>query len=465
MEYNGLVEGLLHREDELGRLEGAWSLASEGRPQLAVLWGRRRVGKTFLLGHFIRGKRAVFFGATEQAEGVELARFAESVRHGLGKRAGDLIGGGFPTWEAAFRSIIALADEKPLVVVIDDTPYLAASTPGFASIVQAVWDRIPSKTRLLLVLCGSAIGVIEKMLGPSGALHGRPTLAMRIDPFDPPAARAFLPRLEPERFLEAFAACGGYPLHLRAWDPHASTRENLLTLAGTAGGLLLEDAASVLREQFAEAPGYRRILAAIGRGSTKFSEIAGEAGQRVEHPLEVLVRTGLVSKALPLGAPRAARPLYEIADTYLAFWFRVLYSDLALIESGQGRAVLERTAPRWQSHLGRVFEEAVRGHARRLIARGELPRDLVVGRWWSSTGEPCEVDVLGLRGARTALLGEARWQSEPLGRGDLDALRRKLLRTPRPVEDPILVLWGRGGATREAKQEGARAFDLKDVLS
>jgi len=150
------VDSLLHREEELLRLGKACSLASSGRPQLAVLWGRRRVGKTFLLGHFVRGKRSVFFGATQQAETVELARFAEAVRRGLGDRAGDLVGNRFASWEAALRFVAALAVEQSLVVVLDEVPYLAASTPGFASIVQAVWDRLPPRTRLLLVLCGSA---------------------------------------------------------------------------------------------------------------------------------------------------------------------------------------------------------------------------------------------------------------------------------------------------------------------
>lgn len=458
------MNDLLYRDSEIERLEKAWSLAREGRPQLAMLWGRRRVGKTFLLGHFVQGKPAVFFGATQQAEAVELARFAEAVRRDLGGRVGDLAGDGFASWEAALRFLAALAVDRPVAVVLDEVPYLAASTPGFASVVQAVWDRLPVGTRLLLVLCGSAVGVVEGMLGPAGALHGRPTLALRIDPFDPPAARSFLPRLAPAALLEAFAACGGYPLHLRTWDARASTRENLIALAATAGGVLLEDAASLLREQLAEAPGYPRILAAIGRGSTKFSEIAGQAGQRVEHPLDVLVRAGFVRKSLPIGAPRAARPLYEIDDVYLAFWFRVLYSDLALIESGQGPAVLERALPRWQAHVGWVFEEAARAHARRIVARGALPSDLVVGRWWAATGEPCEADVLGLRGNRTALLGEARWQPRPLGLGDLAALRQKLVRVPQPLDDVRLVLWGRAGVKREVTRTGALAFDAEDVL-
>ena len=87
------------------------------------------------------------------------------------------------------------------------------------------------------------------MLGPGGALRGRPTHSLRLDPLDPIAARVFLPRLEAVPYFEAYAACGGYPLHLRQWDQTAGTDENLLRLAGTAGGILLEDALGILREE------------------------------------------------------------------------------------------------------------------------------------------------------------------------------------------------------------------------
>lgn len=171
----------------------------------------------------------MFFGATQQAQGIELSRLTDAVRRDLGEEDADLAGGGFSSWEAALRFFAAVAREQPLVVVVvlDEVPYLTASTQGFASVVQAVWDHLPAGTQLTLVLCGSAIGMMEAMIGTGGALRGRPTLALRLSPIEPAPARAFLPELEPAAFLEAYAACGGYPLHLRAWDQHAGCEANL----------------------------------------------------------------------------------------------------------------------------------------------------------------------------------------------------------------------------------------------
>jgi len=456
------VNRLLDRTSERALLEAAWSKAVAGSPQLVVVWGRRRVGKTFLLSHFVRGKRAVFFGATEQAQRIELARLADATRLGLGEDALELGGGGFASWEAALRSFAARARDEPLVVVLDEVPYLLGSTPGFASIVQAVWDHIRRGTKLVLILTGSAVGTIEGILGAGGALRGRPTQTLRLDPLDPLAARVFLPRLEATPYLEAYAACGGYPLHLRQWDPTVSTGENLARLAGTTGGILLEDAQGILREELPDVGGYPRILAAIGRGRTRAGQIAADADQRIEHPLDVLVRSGFVRRSVPVGAPRRSRPLYEIDDPYLAFWFGVLYADLQLIEAGQGKAVLRRRRPEWQRHLGWVFEELARAHARRLVSTGALPDDLVVGRWWSTSGPPLEVDVLGLLGSRAAFVGEARWQERPLERRDVSALRTKAARVPGIDDDPLLAFWSRGGL--DSPSANAKAYSLEDAL-
>lgn len=270
---------LINRRAELERLKGTYEAAAGGEPQLVVTWGRRRVGKTFLLSHFVQDKRAVFHAATQQAEGVELRRLHDEIHRELGPATADLTGGGFSNWEAALRFLSALARDEPLVVVLDEIPYLADTTDGFPSIVQAVWDHVQPGTKLLLVLTGSAVGFIDRILGADGALHGRPTMPMRLDSLSLWQARQFLTQLEPGAFLEAYAACGGYPLHLREWDQGLDTNENLRRLAGTPGAVLLEDAAGMLREELPEAGGYQRVMAAVGRGRTRFGEIADEAAR------------------------------------------------------------------------------------------------------------------------------------------------------------------------------------------
>ena len=154
-----------------------------------------------------------------------------------------------------------------------------------------------------------------------------------------------------------------------------------------------------------------------------------------------------------------ADPLYEIADTYLAFWFGVLRDDVDLIEGGQGDAVRHRTEQRLQQHIGRVFESACRDHAAQLVRDGILPRDMVTGRWWRD--EAAEVDVLGMIGGKTALIGECRWQANPLTARDLTGLHRKAAYVPDPGDDLTLMFWTRNGTAEPGFP--AKVYSASDV--
>ena len=199
-------------------------------------------------------------------------------------------------------------------------------------------------------------------------------------------------------------------LRKKAWDKRRSTRSNLRALAFDPGGILLEDAWVILHEELGEAAGYQRVLAAIGSGRTRLSQIESEAG------------------------------------------------------GGQGAAVIARRLGTIEVHVGRVFQEQARAHAVRLVDEGRLPADLVVGRWWTTAGEPCEIVVVGLRGPCAYLLGEARWQRRPLGLNVLAALIAKGARLPEVAEEPLYTLWGRHGVVDGVKAAGALGFSAEDLV-
>jgi uncharacterized protein len=463
LHYAGLVD-IVGRATELAELAAAWERAVRGAPELAVVWGRRRVGKTYLLTHFAEGRRAVYFTATRQdTDERQLRRFAEALREQLGPDVADLAPASFPSWEAALRFVAGLSRRDPLLVVLDEAPRLTGGAADFADTVSAVWENHVRGQRLMLVLSGSAVAVMERMLGPQGGLHRRAGLERRLDPFGPADARAFLPDLPAADFIQAYAACGGYPLHLVRWSARRSVDENLDELAFTPGGLLLRDAPDILSEDLDWRGGYERVLTAMAGGARRRSRIAGRAQQRIDYTLDRLRRAGYVRAVRALGTGGSTDPMYEIADGYLAYWFAVLRDDADLIEGGQGAAVRRRTAGRWQTHLARVFEAAAREHAERLVRDGGLPPDTVVGRWWKD--ETVEIDVLGLSGEHPVLVGECRWQAKPLTPRDLADLRRRAAHLAPPGPAGLtLAFWTRGAAEALAGHPDVRTFTPADIV-
>jgi AAA+ ATPase superfamily predicted ATPase len=460
-----VLPALYDRTDEMSLLLDACERAQGGRPQLLIVSGHRRVGKTFLLRHLTAGldHRAILFSATQQAQRVELDRLAQALQSQFDDEPLLASGLVFGTWERALRALVAVARRHPLTLVIDEAPYLAESTPGFASIVQSVWDDLAATSepvRLTLILTGSAAGVMEAMIGAEGPLRGRVDAHLRLRPFGLPTVHRLL-GCTPVAAIEAYAAGGGWPLHVASWDPGATTEHNLQQLAGRPGGILLEDADQILRE-LPDGPGFGRVLAAIGRGRRSFGDIAADAAQRIEYPLAFLADSGLIEREVPMGAAKRARPLYRIADPYLGFWFHMLYNERAQIESGMGDAVLRAREGEWRRHLGAVFEAEARAHAQRLCRDGDLAPGALIGRWWSTGRRPVEVDVLGLRDGRTVLIGEAKWAGGSFDPRWAQDLLKKVDEVPQPLDDPVRALWTR--SVPQGAIEGVSVFSPTDMV-
>lgn len=456
---------MVGRTTELSALKSAWVATQGGTSQLVVLWGRRRVGKTFLLLEFSRELPCVYFTATRNdAESAQLQRLHEAAQRALGDRI-HLAGGSFASIESALRFFQELSVASPLVVVLDEAPRLANARLDLGDVISAVLESPPSGAQLLLIICGSAVASMRRLIGPDGGLYRRANSELRLDPLDPwESAELLGPSISGEDTVFAYAACGGYPLHLAAWDGAQTPTENLALLAGAPAGLLVRDAVDIMFEDLDARSGYERVLSAMARGPVRRSKIAGRAQQRIEYTLGHLQRSGYVIAERPIGAPLSADSLYRLADTYLRFWFSVLRDDAELIDGGQGQAVLRRVQPRWCAHVEAVWEDIARAHAIRLVSHGELP-DLIVGRWWRD--EEVEIDVLGLDHAGSAVLvGEAKWQDRPFDLGQLNTLRRKSL-VPLPASDtPILAIWSRNDVASEIEAiADVRTFTPQNVFA
>ncbi|MGH9101716.1 MAG: ATP-binding protein, partial [Acidimicrobiales bacterium] len=343
--------------------------------------------------------------------GQQLTALADAARRDLPDEA-PLVPERFADWRAALAWMATMADRAPLAILLDEVPWYVATTRTWPSHLQILWDSLRRQARppaLLLVLTGSAVASMHALVDASGALYGRADDELAMEPFGLPTAAELLPGAAPDAVIEAYAACGGYPLHLRAWDTASTTKENLERLVGAPGGLLALAGERMLAD-LPEDGGHRRVLHAVGSGARTRSVIGREAGQRLERPLELLTRAGLLRVDRPLASPDHTPGRYELTDTYLRAWYALCWADLGLIAGGQGKQVLTRRWPRWQRHLGWVFEEQARAHAVRLAAAGRLPSEATYGRRWSTTGPQVEIDILGMTGRRAVLVsaGQAK---------------------------------------------------------
>jgi AAA+ ATPase superfamily predicted ATPase len=396
------------RDAELKTLADAYR-APEG--QLVLLYGRRRIGKTYLLQRFSEGRRTVFYQATRQAEAVELAQFSEEVARQFGAFP---LGYRFPSWEAALEYVVEKACDHRVAVILDEFPYLCESTDGLPSVVQRWWDRHGRTSGIVLVLCGSAQDFMTELESGSAPLHQRFTKRIALGPLPYREAGEFVSELPPADRAVVYGLLGGTPLYLKEWRQHQSRRQNLLRLFGDPASLLVDSARLVLHADLGDATAAYRALSAIANGATKRNEILQKGRISNERVLSRLEDLRLVSRLVPITeGPDSRRGIYAVTDPYFRFWFRYMQPHLATIDRGFGEQLVDEVIqPGLSDHMGSVFEDMARTFTRDLVARREL-RALDVGSWWSTDGQH-EIDIVGMGRREPTFLGTVKWREAAL---------------------------------------------------
>ena len=188
---------LVDRQDEV---RGLRALADAVRPKFALLYGRRRVGKTFLLTNIWRADRALYFTASATTPEQNRRHLVEEA----GRWAGtELHAHDYPTWRTVFRMLLSLKPDRPIVVVLDEFQYLAEGEAGLrevASELNAVWEAAENRRPILVVVSGSSVRTVSALAQGGSPLYGRFTWQARLEPFDywdAPLSRSC--RSQPER--------------------------------------------------------------------------------------------------------------------------------------------------------------------------------------------------------------------------------------------------------------------------
>ena len=435
----------VNRERELEALERWWSGRGSG---IALVWGRRRIGKTALVQQFAADKRVVYHTGAGRPPAAELALLSAAAAPILAGGARDLNARPFGSWDDALESLAEAARAEPLLLVLDEFPELAEVSPQLEGVIRATWDRVGGRTKLRILLSGSALRTMEAMQEQRAPLYGRVELALLLEPFAPHEAALLLPGLPAAEQAAVWGIVGGVPLYLDWWDERTSLRTNLERLVCTPGAPLLTAGELSLAADVDAGDLGRQVLYAIAAGRTKHNEIADAVRADPTRVLGRLTRIGLIERMTPVTEDprRTRRRIYRIADNFLAFWLGVVDRYRAEIDRGLGPSILPVLLRDLDDHLGRPWEEAMRIHLRRLAASGTLGDDVVaVGSFWTAADQPVEIDAVVLAGRRreAVALAEAKWAKRVNGATLRRDLERKAASLPRVVAEPRFVICAR----------------------
>lgn len=438
--------------------------------QFPVIYGRRRIGKTRLIQEFLRGKRAVYFMATEQSNRELLAGFTQALKDQLPDERTKYISS-FANWEECFAYISDLAGKgERLVLAIDEYPYLAKAKPEISSLLQKAIDASWQDTELYLILCGSSMSFMEhQVLGEKSPLYGRRTGQLKLAPLSYYEGVQFFPRWTREERLMGFGICGGVPKYLELFARYSSLREAVLGEFLLPSGHLIEEPENLMKQELREPAFYNSILGAIAGGATRLNEIAqavGTESSKLGFYLGNLRELGLIEQEKPVGRGGSRHGIYKIADEMFAFWFRFMPSCRNLIAMGASdRTYEERIAPRLDAFFGHVFESICMQYLKFCVTQGtiqELYSDY--GRWWGTNPikkREEEIDLV-LSDETHLLAGECKWQKELVGPSVFQQLeeRAALIRDGKDVR---YALFSKSGFTEDLPSLGRKDLMLIDL--
>ncbi len=420
-----LVDEFLDRDAEVAVLEEWW--ASAERMPIS-LYGRRRVGKSWLFRRFAHGKPAVILIGRRLASGAQLNAFAEQLEPILGVRP-DIAD--VPT---LFRVLFRAARDEKLLVVIDEFPWLLPTTErtieAELSEIQAVMEEERDASKLKLVLCGSMVGQMEALNAERSPLYGR-LIQLRLRALGFGEASLFLDELSPLERFERFAIAGGMPRYLTEMSG-ADLRAAVCNKILNRDAPLFDEARTILDQELREGKIYFSVLSLLADGDKEIGEIAN--GTRMEAKtlskyVNVLETLRIVSRKLPIGAAPGSRGgHWHLDDAFFRFWFRFVFPYQDELESGLKATDLFDHAIAggpFAEHVSIAFEQWCRDWT--LATHGDVAQQ--VGSWWGPalnalrrTGERTteEVDLVGLSRGRVTLIGEAKWRTRP---ADADVVR------------------------------------------
>jgi AAA+ ATPase superfamily predicted ATPase len=470
--YDWAARGeFLNRDDDMARLGDWWE--GEDRNPLA-LYGRRRVGKSWLLRAFAQGKPALVLVADQGAPGRQLGRFADSLEPHLGVRP-DL-----PDLPALFRALYRLAARERALVVIDELPYLLPGTERtrreVLSGVQAAIEEERDGSRLKLVLCGSHIAQMRGLLGEQSPLRGRLTpLATEALSFSD--SRPFLGEDRVRNRIERFAVTGGMPMYLAELGRSDSLRAAVCKSVLDRRGPLFNDPREILEEEFRRPGVYFSLLEELAVKERGMEDLT--SALRVSHStlgpyLSELGRMQLVEKLTPLTAQRDLR--YRLRDDFLRFWFRFVFPFQESLRAGLRPRdhYAAEVAPALPEHVAPVFERI----CRRWVRRNLGSRATQVGPWWGraldrlrAEGERGseEIDVVGATRSRVTVVGECKWTGARMSAKALGELERFKLPALRQAGarfaagGPEIVLFSKSGFKDSLVVQAADRDDVRLV--
>lgn len=470
------------RRRELQKLQ---DLSRANRPILAVVMGRRRVGKSRLVEEFAKDKIFLPFSGLPPTSKMtaQAQRDAFAAKLAEHFKIPPLT---FNDWSDAFAHLAQHLTNKPTVILLDEMSWMGAKDHTFIPKLKVWWDLTLQKyPNLFLVFCGSISTWIEKNILNSTAFFGRISLQIDLEDLTLPECYEFLQQAGFKGsiydIIKIISVTGGIPWYLEQIRPHKTADENLRDLCFTKNGLLVTEFDRVFNDLFSRRGAvYRSIVQILSKGMRSRSQIREELGYSqggaLSKHLKALITSGFISQhyewSIKTGSLKK-KHLYRLSDNYLRFFIKYIEPNIDKINTNSYQDINLNQLPSWESIVGLQVENMLLKNRSLLIkSLGISPVDIVADNPYvqktktRQTG--CQIDYLIQTSLHNLFVCEFKFRRSELGLEIIDEVKEKVKRLVVPKRYGIApVLVHSGGVTSNVYDENYfyRIIDMYDLLT
>ena len=357
-----------------------------------VLTGRRRIGKTLLLKHFISGKKSAYLFTSRSAEKLLCEQWQKNLDESIGLK----IFGKIESLSDLFEQIMTYSQTNHFTLVIDEFQDIEYVNKTFFSQMQNIWDSHKSASKINLIVCGSIYSLMTKIFkDEKEPLFGRSTHYIHLKPFTPSVVKTILqdfnPKYKSEDLLCLYMLSGGVAKYIfLLMNAGATTKTKMLDAVCNMASPFLVDGRDILISEIGKDYGiYFSILQAISRGLTSQSEIDSVIQKNTGAYLQNLQKVfGITEQIRPLLSKTESRNTrWQIVDEYMLFYFRFIYSHQDLIELGNYDMLKEFIIRDYETFTGKTLERYFKA---KLQEEGNITK---LGSWWDRKAMN-EIDII-----------------------------------------------------------------------
>lgn len=427
------------REDELNLLESRYK---SKKSELAVIYGRRRIGKSTLLEQFLKDKEHAYsFEAIEDyLSSNQLKHFTESLKEQFKDPL--LEGRDFDNWREVFTFITErlLSNKKKTVLVFDEFQWMSAGRKRLVSLIKFFWDTQWKKKNVMLVLCGSIASFMVNKVINSTALYGRINTEILLEALNPDkSAKFFKKKRSKHEILKYLMIYGGVPKYLEEIDLNKSFEQNINEQCFSKSGEMFMEYKKIFYKQFEDAKMYLRIVNLLKDKAYTLSELASklkvQVGGSFKQYLTNLEDAEFISSFISADMKQNTKfKKYKLSDEYLCFYFKYIEPNANTIKKKKSKKLFEELCvSKWQSWLGFAFERFCYKNAFYLAEQmGFADQVLDFAPYYGKSDNKFQIDLIYKRSDKIWTVCEIKYHDKPLGTKLIAEMSQKCASLPLP---------------------------------